>query len=538
MRSRFMFLKAAFLSLSVGLLTSQPVISQDATQPPSNLVQAAAEMQKYLDAMPEPHQSDWKLYLDWEKWGPQLAAGKSPAPETLQEIHSRFYAVYDGLDHPTFLDVRNRLRNFLLGSPAEAQPGGHPGLLIRFNQRLITTELDKLARSRVDQRQTGNWIAGAWVTGTAISQAHVSGRLVPFGEAAAVEVRVQGLVDSPHTIAHNGSFQVHGSAKSQFDGVAYLYLDKDIIRMTEPKFSVQTNSQLSHVDGPRLFKGIALRKAHKRQGQGESEGEAIIASKASQELKNDLARQINLANQPFSDEGPYHVLLIRTDLVPTLITTGLSAATVQVGLRFPGGAAVHAPPKRELSSEDDFEIALHESIATAFTANFLRGSWWTDQSFTRVQRELTGGNTNEMLIGATPQRWGARWDWARPLSAKITEEAIEYQLTFAQAQIDGKTIEEGLVVRARYRPSAPRWGLEFRRVGAVEVSAQKAGHQLPPDVAEFFTRKFSALFDETVYLDGLSPPAGGGWDGLAAYMIAGVTLEDGWFAIQCRKAAK
>lgn len=526
-------LKATIVSFSLASF-----ISQDAGAPPVELARAASEMQKYIDSMPEPHKSDWKLYLDWEKWGPQLASGKSPGQKTLEEIHSRFYGVYDGLDQPTFLAVRDELQKFLKGSASPAPTGAHPALVLRFNQKLITAELDKVTRSRVDQRETGNWIVGAWVTGTAITEAHVSARLVQLGDAAAIEVRVHGNVNSPHNIAHNKSFQVHGSAKSQFEGVAYLVYDNHSVRITEPQFSVQTNSQLWSAQGPRLFSGIALRQAYKRQGQGESEGEQIIAVQGSQELKKDLAMEVNAVNEQISETSPYHVLLKRADLVPTTITTGLTSTAVQVGLQFLSGASTLPPPKRELSPELGFEIAMHESIANAFTANFLRGAWWSDQTFTQTQKELTGGNTNEMLIGSTPGRWSVRWDWERPLSAKVTPEAIEYQLTYSQARIDDRAIDEGLVVRARYRPTVTNWGLEFRRVGSVEISAKQANRQLPPEVAEFFTRKFSALFDETVFLDGLSPPAGGGWDGLAAYSISGVTLEDGWFTLQCRKAQR
>jgi hypothetical protein len=39
-------------------------------------------------------------------------------------------------------------------------------------------------------------------------------------------------------------------------------------------------------------------------------------------------------------------------------------------------------------------------------------------------------------------------------------------------------------------------------------------------------------------LDGLSPPAGGGWDGLASFAISDVRLEDsGWMIISSRQSA-
>jgi hypothetical protein len=286
-----------------------------------------------------------------------------------------------------------------------------------------------------------------------------------------------------------------------------------------------------------LLTGLAYRRAQERRGQGEAEGEAIIAARATQEFKDELSAELRAANEQISEQGPYHVLLKRADLVPTQISTKLSASAVEVGMRFLGGAASAPPPARELPAESGFEVAMHESLVSAFTGNFLRGSWWTDQSFTRMQKDLTGGNTNEMLIGSTPQRWSVRWDWRQPLAAKITPEFIEYDLAFSKARIDERTLENGLRVKARFVPSVTRWGLEFRRLGNVEVRSLKPEQELAAEDAAFFTRKFSGLFDESVYLDGLSPPAGGGWDGLAAYMISGVRLEAGWFSLEARKKA-
>lgn len=510
-------------------------VSQEAATSPS-LKGAAAEMQAYLEGMPEPNRTDWKLYLDWDGWGPALAEGKPVPRERLQGIHSRFFGVYEGLDQPQLLKMREELGRLLESAQADV-PTGHPALLVRFNQRLIMTELDKLARSRTDERATGNWIAGAWVTGNAVTQANVSARLASLGDRAAIEVRLRGTVNTPHTLAQNGNFQVHGSSNSAFDGVAYLYLEDHAVRLTEPRFSVQTNSQLSHVDGPRLLTGFAYRRAQERQGQGEAEGEAIIAARATEEFKSELSVELRSANEQISEHGPYHVLLKRADLVPTSISTKLTASAAEVGMRFLGGASLTPPPPKELAPETGFEIAIHESLASAFTGNFLRGSWWTDQGFTRIQKDLTGGNTNEMLIGSTPQRWSVRWDWQKPLTAKVSPEFIEYELAFSKARIDDRRLENGLRVKARFVPSVTRWGLEFRRVGSVEVYPFIPQQELSREDAEFFKRKFSGLFDDIVYLDGLSPPAGGGWDGLAAYTISGVRLEDGWFSLDARKTA-
>ena len=204
---------------------------------PPGLSSAAVEMQSYLNSLPEPNQSGWKLYFDWEKWGPPLTQRQLPERKTLETVTPRFYGVYEGLEQPALIRMRKELRQFLDGAVPPDTATSQPALLIRFNQNLITAELNKYSRSRTDTRETGNWIAGAWVTGMAHSQMNITAQLAPLGDSAAVAVRVSGAISTPHNIAHKGSFQVHGSAESQLNGVAYLYYDNHAIRVTEPSIS-------------------------------------------------------------------------------------------------------------------------------------------------------------------------------------------------------------------------------------------------------------------------------------------------------------
>jgi hypothetical protein len=503
---------------------------------PRALVSAASGLQIHLSAMPEPHQSDWKTYLRWDDWGSDLADARLPRRETLEAVTHRFYGVREGLEQPALVQMRTELRRFLGGDHQQGAAPEHPALLIRANPTILTEELAKLSRSRQDQRNTGAWIAGAWVTGQAHSDAKITAKLASYGNAAAIEVRVRGRVDTPHTIARSGSFQVHGSAQSQLEGVAYLYLDHLEVRASEPQFSAQTNSSVSHVDGPKPLRGVAKRKAQKKQEQGEAEGADLIASQAKEELTRELEAEVQKANTEFAAQSKYHTLLKRADLVPNLLTTGFMPDSLQVGLRFADAAAPSLPTRKELSAETALEVSMHESLLTGFAANFVRGSTWSDVDFSRMQRELTGTNSNEMLIGASPTRWSARWDWLNPISAKITPQGIHYQLSFSQVRIDDRLLDLPLVVEAAYRPTSQRWGIEFHRVGEVELSSTISNPNLAEEDQTLLKRKFSALFGKTIYLDGLSPPAGGGWDGLAAFAISNVELVDGWMVISSRRA--
>lgn len=503
---------------------------------PQPLVSAANELQKHLTALPEPSRSDWKTYLSWDKWGEDLAQSRLPEREILESVTHRFYGVREGLEHPAMVTMRSELTRLLKHGAMHEAAASHPALLIRANPSLITDELAKFSRTRQDHRDMGAWIAGAWVTGKAHSDANVTAQLVPYQDAAAIEVRVRGTIDSPHTIARSGAFEVHGSAKSQLEGVSYLYLDGMQVRATEPRFSARTDSSVSHVDGPKPLRGIAKRKAHKKQDEGESEGARLVASQATEELQKELDVEVRKANAELSEQGKYPILMKRTDLAPTLIKTGLSSGAVQVGFGFPGAGADQLPNLGELSPQTPLEVSMHESLLAAFAANFVRGSTWTDADFSRMQRELTGTNANEMLIGATPHRWSARWDWDEPIQVKVTPEGLHYQLQFSRARIDDREINASFSVKASYQPVSKRWGIEFHRIGTTDIRIIHPNHSFSDKDAQFVAQKFSALFGEIVFLDGLSPPHGGGWDGLAAFAISGVRLQPGWMIISSRQA--
>jgi hypothetical protein len=103
-------------------------------------------------------------------------------------------------------------------------------------------------------------------------------------------------------------------------------------------------------------------------------------------------------------------------------------------------------------------------------------------------------------------------------------------------KIGERVLDLPLVVRAAYRPTSQRWGIEFHRLGEVDLGSTHSSDPLAAEDQAFLQRKFSALFGDTVYMDGLSPPAGGGWDGLAAFSISNVELVDGWMVISSRRA--
>ncbi len=71
--------------------------------------------------------------------------------------------------------------------------------------------------------------------------------------------------------------------------------------------------------------------------------------------------------------------------------------------------------------------------------------------------------------------------------------------------------------------------MQFTRLNDVRVVSPQS--DLPPEAAELLQVKFSDLFGPVVFLDGLMPPVGGAFDGLAQFDSRHLRLEEGWITL-------
>lgn len=522
-----------FLSFVLATPTIES-IAQDSVA--ENGIFAAAEaMAKRLDSFPEPNRSGWKQYLAWDQWGEPLLRGQLPDKELVQAILPKFYGFHEGLDEASFVRMRAELKSYVQGTDSPVAIGALPSFLLRIDKSVIDSRLNKKARTQHQHEETGNWIAGAWVTGEADFEGNVNAHVVPYQDQAAIEVRLKGQLLSPHTVAHSGRFQVHGSAVSRVEGVAYVFWEKGGLRATSPLLSVQTHSEVTGVNGPFPFRRIALRQAQKRQAQGEAEGAAIVNESVTQEFQKELAMEVAKVNEKLSDYEKSITLLKRLDVVPSEVTTAMVKDKLELGMRFSDSGA-DALPLREGGGERAFEIALHETFISAFPRKFLNGAWWSAEDFHRLQKDLSGAKSDETLLSTASHGWGARWDWREPVVTTISPEAIECELRFSQARMNDQWVKGGIAVSARFKPRTTEGKIDFQRISDVEVRARKQDSVLSTEEIAFYKSQFTFVCGDAIPLDRLSPPVGIGITALSLFSTSEVTLEKGWINLYFKKA--
>ena len=185
-----------------------------------------------------------------------------------------------------------------------------------------------------------------------------------------------------------------------------------------------------------------------------------------------------------------------------------------------------------LEGVETLGLSFHDGGVEGILRAQIAGKVWTDVNFSMLQRELTGGNSEEMMIGLEPGRWSAQWDWRHPVRIHFTADGATVRYRFARVEIDGAAYDAPFEVEARLRVVAKPLGLELRLREPATIASLDPVRPLPPHFHAFLEHKFRGLFGEKFHLDGMQFPAGGALDAMSAFRIAGVRLEPNWIHLR------
>ena len=214
-----------------------------------------------------------------------------------------------------------------------------------------------------------------------------------------------------------------------------------------------------------------------------------------------------------------------TSVTPTAIQIGYVPHSIS-GL----AARPHAMPP--LEGNETLGISFHDSAFQQIFRAQLGGKRWRDVDFAVMQRELTGSNTQEHMIGLEPERWSVQWDWRRPVHIQFKPDRAVVCYRFARVEVDGYAVEIPCEVRAEMEVSAPPLGLEMRMLTPASVTCVDPEEALPPQLQELLERKFRGLFGERFSLHNLQFPAGGHLDGMSRFRVAGVKHDSQWIHLR------
>jgi hypothetical protein len=545
----------------------------------AKLREAAVAFDAALAAGDAPSRRDWHSYLRWDKWAAPLISNDACELPEMKRVAWRLYAAKDGFENSQIVALRDALSDLVTLEDALAAARGdlageyqrrlamlheaagaptldfakleeaawwlavtrqapaelkrlraefnQPVIVFQVHRDLVESKLATFERTSQEQRPTRQRIQGATVVGTASVDSRTTAALVEDAPDVRLRIITRGEVVAPHNVTNSGRVSVSSSSNSQFTVSAEVYWDGERFAATEPHATADMQTAIKSISAPRLIRRAAERRIRASRGAAQAEAETLVARQAEESMAPRLATAVDKLNQKSAN---FLGFMTRTGNTAANFATQVRPTSVQVGYMpttYSGlGARLHEVPA--LAGEETLGLSFHDAGLESILRAQVAGKTWTDVNFAVLQRELTGGNSQEHMVGLDPQRWSVQWSWRRPVSIHFTPEFATVCYRYDRAEIDGAAYEVPFEVRARMTVSAPPLGFEMRLLEPASVVSLDPERPLPPHFQAFLEHKFRGLFGERFSLDGMQFPAGGALDGMSAFRVASASLEANW----------
>ena len=305
------------------------------------------------------------------------------------------------------------------------------------------------------------------------------------------------------------------------------YFDGERFVKTPPQAHANTQSRIKSIDSPWLIRRAAERRVQSSRAGAEREVESMIETEAIATITDRMNRAIDKVTAKSEN---FLGFLTRTGNKAARWKTGLSDTAINLGFtpRTLSGLTAESHQMPPLTGEQTLGLSFHDSGLESVLRALIAGKVWTDVNFSSLQRELTGGNSEEFMIGLEPERWNARWDWRQPVQIHFTREYATVRYRFSRIEIDGSAYEIPFEVSARMTVAAPPIGFEMTLLEPATVASVDPNQPLPPHFQAFLEHKFRGLFGKKFALDGMQFPAGGALDGMSVFRVSAIWVEPNW----------
>ena len=536
-----------------------------------------------LPTADERGRADWRVYLDWNSWAQPIVEAGDFRVAAMRRAAHRFYAPKDGFEHAQIGDLRNAIAQYVtfdaaiaaahgdlageygrrlaqLRRAATAQPLDFAALedaawwlavtrqspeelarlrtefrqapvILQVHRELVENKLDQFERTSQEQRNARHRIQGATVVGRADVSSRTTASLLDSPDEARLRITTAGTVATPHSIASTGNVRIASSSNSEFTVTAEIFWDGSRFAATAPQATADTRTSMKSISAPILIRGAAHRRYQANRGAAQSEAESRIEREAIDSMTEQLARGVDKLNAKASG---FLNFMARTGDPAERWTTHVRPTSIEMAYapRVDSGLAARPYAMPSLEGEETLGLSFHDSAFESLFRAQLAGKRWTDVDFAVMQRELTGANTHEHMIGLEPQRWNVDWAWRRPISIHFTPDYARVSYRFDRVEVDGYDSDTPFEVRADVHATAPPLGFEMQVIRQVSVISLDEERPLPPQLQTFLEHKFRGLFAEKFSLDNLQFPAGGHLDGMSKFRVASIRHDANWIHLR------
>lgn len=547
----------------------------------TELINSLHNLQNFLNRGGKEYADAWKSFLRWNALGQQLRTG-NPDVETLSRILKQFFMSTEGLEHDAFLNARDRLRVYI----DVVMLAGDPDLRATYSSRLDALALHlaslDLDASRSDAAKAGRIVAwlesadqapelvqavrarynrsngfgqvsarlvqevfqqdfedrsvieetvmGAYTRGTAHTRAKLTAALVPNSTKGTIELRMRGRAVANDNVAYSGPATIYSSAVTQLFAQKPVLIDCFGLHPQSATARCKTSMQIQDIDASRrIIERIAWRRAGRMQGEAETTASRLAEERVAEGLDEEAQTQIDEANEVVVNQlrNP----LIRRAAFPPVLDVSTTSSHLRLKAlmcsRYQLAEAGDPPP---IDPAHDIAVVMHESFVENFSEIMLGGKTLEDDQLLELMKIITGSEPRALWVHARTEPWSINLVSFRPIAVRFRDELLEISIRGREFRHGDRVLGRPLKINGMFRMEITPDGPHLIRQGDIAVSYLDEGTETSEQarMMKFVRQKFRAILAESLYFDGLTPPAGGSLAMLRKLHPKQLTAADGW----------
>ena len=390
-----------------------------------------------------------------------------------------------------------------------------------------------LERQILERQTVSDEIAGARTLAETTTRGRLRAEFVPSHDRAIVDFRMIGELSAPSATATRGSVTVRMASQTSIDARKRVVITGAGLFPAASQADCNTQTEILDVEATRrLIERLARRRAEKLRPEAQQSTSQQVAERVEAELDKQANDPLTGANQFYADK--IRLPLVNAGSFPRDLRLSTTSTHLALRVLAQKNGQEEAPAQMpRLNPQYDIHVCGHQSMVSNMSEPLVGGKTFSDKQFLDVMKIMTGTAQRGLWVFDGRDRWNVTFAHKRPIQAVFANGTFRLTYHFQGATCGDDTVQGAIEASALYRPMMSADGVYLVRESIPTIRYTDG---LPDDaprvrVLQQLSQRFGAFFQEAIYFDGLSPPAGGTYAKLRELKLVELKCEDGWFSI-------
>lgn len=390
-----------------------------------------------------------------------------------------------------------------------------------------------LERQILERQTVSDEIAGARTMAETTTRGRLRAEFIPSKDRAIVDFRMIGELSAPNATATRGSVTVRMTSQTSIDARKRVVITPEGLFPGASQADCNTETEILDVEATRrLMERLGRRRAEKLRPEAQQSTSQQVADRVEEELDKQANDPLTGANQFYADK--IRLPLINAGGFPRDLRLSTSNTHLALRVLAQQNGQDEAPARMpRLNPQYDIHVCGHQSMVANMSEPLVGGKTFDDKQFLDVMKIMTGTAQRGLWVFDGRERWNVTFTKRRPIQATFANGTFRLTYHFQAATCGGDSVQAAIEASALYRPKMTADGVHLVRES---IPIVRYADGLPDDatrvrVLQQLALRFGAFFQEEIFFDGLSPPAGGTYAKLRELKLVELKCEDGWFSI-------